>query len=59
MNRHYVNPPMKAGNRAVAQVAERRSPKPLAGGSSPSCPAFIRQNPDKNISGLYMIFIIR
>jgi hypothetical protein len=25
--------------RAVAQLVERRSPKPMVGGSNPSCPA--------------------
>ena len=29
----------QALQRAVAQLVERRSPKPMVGGSNPSCPA--------------------
>ena len=37
--RCYPRRPAPAARRAVAQLAEHRSPKPAVGGSSPSCPA--------------------
>ncbi len=38
---HRYNPGDVSDNRPVAQLAERRSPKPKVGGSMPSWPAIL------------------